>query len=121
MKTTHFLSALLILTLNSINIYGSNRFENNFNNLKFSMTETDSTRINFDNDREIEKLETLNSLKNAHLDIYYAYNQYFPCVSSIENIKKISQVLSDFPNIKIYIKGWTDFLGKDPYNNKMAW
>ena len=88
------------------------------------MNKKNSIVSNLDNSKSsysVEEKNIINSINSDEYNVYFEYKQFIPNEISVENIKKISQILANNPNIRITIKGFTDFLGKNTYNNKMAW
>src|SRR5258708_133348 len=66
------------------------------------------------------KVDTLNGEPVIRFIVYYKFNEYSLTSKAFNSIDKVMAHLRDKPNLAIEIKGYTDDIGTDQYNNFLS-
>jgi outer membrane protein OmpA-like peptidoglycan-associated protein len=66
------------------------------------------------------KIDSLDGKPTLHFVVYFEFNEYGLNSKAFGNIDKIIGHLNHSPEFTVEIKGYTDSVGSDPYNNMLS-
>ena len=66
------------------------------------------------------KIDSLDGKPTLHFVVYFEFNEYGLNSKAFGNIDKIIDHLNHSPEFTVEIKGYTDSVGSDPYNNMLS-
>ncbi len=66
------------------------------------------------------KIDSLDGKPTLHFVVYFEFNEYGLNSKAFANVDKIIGHLNHSPDFTVEIKGYTDSVGSDPYNNMLS-
>jgi outer membrane protein OmpA-like peptidoglycan-associated protein len=66
------------------------------------------------------KIDSLDGKPTLHFVVYFEFNEYGLNSKAFANVDKIIGHLNHSPEFTVEIKGYTDSVGSDPYNNMLS-
>lgn len=66
------------------------------------------------------KIDSLDGKPTLHFVVYFEFNEYGLNSKAFSNVDKIIGHLNHSPEFTVEIKGYTDSVGSDPYNNMLS-
>ena len=66
------------------------------------------------------KIDSLDGKPTLHFVVYFEFNEYCLNSKAFANVDKIIGHLNHSPEFTVEIKGYTDSVGSDPYNNMLS-